>query len=59
MISYSIEPEIDETYILRVYKSSPDFRRWIIPCVNKEIAYKALSLILTQIIQMNNTTKNI
>ena len=59
MISYSIEPEIDETYLLRVYKSSPDFKSWIIPCVTKEIAYKALSLILTQIVQMNNTTKNI
>lgn len=58
MINYSIEPEIDETYLLRVYKSSPNFKRWVIPCVNKEIAYKALSLILTQIIQMDNTVKN-
>lgn len=59
MIGYSISPELDGTYILRVYKSSPDFKSWIIPCVNKEIAYKALSLILIQIVQMNNTTNSI
>lgn len=53
-ISYSIAPEVDETFILRVYKSSPDFRKWIIPCINKEIAYKALALILTQIVQMTD-----
>lgn len=58
-ISYSIEPEIDETYILRVYKCSPNFKRWIMPCATKEVAYKALALILIQIVQMNNTTHNI